>query len=145
MALATRAHPVAGGDHYLAPLALTHLPQATVEAYLQPVWAEQQALMAVYREHPTERSTKIAEGFECEEQLTATVAGRTVTWTERCLVVRSLAHAATATATLRKRLAQAEAALNALNIPKQGKTLFADRAALQQAAAALLQGREVEG
>ena len=38
MALATRAHLAAGGDHYLAPLALTQLPQATIDAYLQPVW-----------------------------------------------------------------------------------------------------------
>jgi transposase len=44
MALATRAHLAAGGDHYLAPLALTQLPQAAIDAYLQAVWAEEQAL-----------------------------------------------------------------------------------------------------
>ena len=111
MALATRAHLAAGGDHYLAPLALTQLPQAAIDAYLQPVWAQEQALTPIYRDQPSAPPTKIAEGFECAEQLTATVAGRTLTWTERRLVVRSLAHAATATAALHQRLAQAEAAL----------------------------------
>ena len=43
MALATRTHLVAGGDYYLAPLALTQVPQATIDAYLAPVWTEQQA------------------------------------------------------------------------------------------------------
>lgn len=33
MALATRAHLAAGGDYYLAPFALTHLPQTAVDAY----------------------------------------------------------------------------------------------------------------
>jgi hypothetical protein len=42
--LATRAHLAAGGDHYLAPLSLTQLPQAAIDAYLQAVWVEEQAL-----------------------------------------------------------------------------------------------------
>ena len=134
MALATRAHLATGGDHYLAPLALTHLPQAAIDAYLQPVWAQEQALTPVYRDHPTEGPSKIAEGFECSAEPTATVGERIRTWTERRLVVRSLHHAATAIAALQKRLAQAEAALAALTTPKQGKTPFEDVASLQQAA-----------
>ena len=145
MALATRAHLAAGGDHYLAPLALTHLPQAAIDAYLQPVWAQEQALTPVYRDHPTEGPSKIAEGFECSEQLTATVGDRILTWTERRLVVRSLQHAAAATAALQKRLAQAEAAIAALTTPKQGKTPLGDVASLQQAAEAVLKRHTVVG
>ena len=73
------------------------------------------------------------------------MAGRTLTGPERRLVVRSLAHAATATAALHQRLAQAEAALSALNTAKQGKPPFADIASLQQAAVALLKRYAVEG
>jgi transposase len=145
MALATRAHLVAGGDHYLAPLALTHLPQAAIDAYLQPVWAQEQVLTAIYRDQPSAPPVKIAEGFECAEQLTATVAGRTITWTERRLVVRSLQHAAAAVTALHQRLARAETAIAELTAAKQGKTPFADRAALQQAAEALLKRHAVEG
>jgi transposase len=145
MALATRAHLAAGGDHYLAPLALTHLPQEAIDAYLQPVWAQEQALTPVYRDHPTEGPSKIAEGFECAEQLTAIVGDRILTWTERRLVVRSLQHAAAAIATLQKRLAQAEAAIAALTTPKQGKTPWGDVASLQQAAEAVLKRHTVVG
>ena len=145
MALATRAHLAAGGDHYLAPLALTHLPQEAVDAYLQPVWAKEQALTAIYRDQPSDPPLQIAEGFECAEQLTATVAGHTITWTERRLVVRSLQHAASAVTTLHQRLARAEVAIAELTAAKQGRIPFADRAALQQAAEALLKRHAVEG
>ncbi len=138
LALATRAHLAAGGDYYLAPFALTHLPQAAVDAYLAPVWAKQQVLTPIYRLQPSAGPVKIAEGFECTEHRTATLAaGRTVTWVERRLVVRSLAQAAAATTALHKRLMQAEAALLALNTPTPGRKPFADLPALQQAAEAL--------
>ena len=146
MALATLAYLAAGGDYYLAPFALTHLPQAAVDAYLAPVWTDEQVLTPIYRLHPSEGPIKIAEGFECTEQLTAALAdGRTVTWTERRLVVRSLAQAAAATAALHKRLTQAEDALLALNTPTQGRTPFADLSALQQAAEALVARYHVAG
>ncbi|MGC8780621.1 MAG: IS1634 family transposase [Anaerolineae bacterium] len=146
LGLATRAHLVAGGDYYLAPLSLVQLPQTAVAAYLQPVWDEQQALTPIYRTDPRQGPVKIAEGFEWAEQLTTTLAdGRTLTWTERRLVVRSLQQAAAATTALHKRLAQAEAAITTLNTPKQGKTPFVEVAALQQAAEALVQRYDVAG
>lgn len=146
MALATRAHLVAGGDYYLAPLSLVQLPQTAVDAYLQPVWEDKQALTPVYRDQPGKGLVQIAEGFECAEQLTATLAdGRTLAWTERRLVVRSLQHAAAATAALHKRLAQAEAAIAALNTPKQGKAPFVEMVTLQQAAEALVKRYDVAG
>jgi len=145
MALATRAHLAAGDDQYLAPFGLTHLSQADVDAYLQPVWAQKQTLTPVCRTHPTEGPVKIAEGFECTEQLTATVGDRTFTWTERRLVVRSLQHAAAAATALYARLAQAEAAIGALQTPKQGKTPMADVAALQAAVEALAKRYDVVG
>ncbi len=146
MALATRAHLVAGGDYYLAPLALTHLPQAAVDAYLAPVWTQEQQLTPVYRLDPDEGPVKIAEGFECREQLSATLAdGRTVTWSERRLVVRSLARAAAAKRALHKRLAQAEAALQVLTTPTQGRKPYADLPSLRQAAEAIVKRYDVVG
>lgn len=62
-----------------------------------------------------------------------------------CLMVRSLAHAAAAKTALHHRLAQAEAAISALNTPKQGKTPFTEVAALQQAAEALVKRYDVAG
>ena len=145
LALATRAHLVAGGDYYLGPLALTQIPQTTLDAYLEPVWSEQQPLTAIYREQPSGESVKLAEGFELAESLTTTVAGQTITWCERRLVIRSLQQAAAATTALHNRLAQAEAAITALNQPKQGRTPLTTIAALQTAAEALLKHHAVIG
>ncbi|MBK9231247.1 MAG: IS1634 family transposase [Anaerolineae bacterium] len=145
MALATRAHLASESDYYLGPMVLIQVPQATIETYLQPVWEGQQALTPISRDNLTKKSAKIAEGFERLEQLTATLGDRTVTWTERRLIVRSLQHTAAAEAALYKRLAHAEAAIAALNTPKQSKTPFADVATLQKAAEALLKQHNVVG
>jgi transposase len=145
MALATRGYLVSGDDYYLGPLALTQVPQTTIDAYLEPVWSEQQPLTAVYREQPSGKPLKIAEGFEVVEPLTTTVAGQTITWSERRLVIRSLQQAAAATTALHKRLVQAESALLALNQPKQGRTPLTTVAAMQAAADALLQRYAVSG
>ena len=102
-------------------------------------------LTTVYREQPSGEVAKIAEGFELEEQLTAKVTGQTITWTERRLVIRSLQHAAAATTALHHRLAQAAAAIVALNQPKQGRTPLTTVAAMQEAVAALLKHYDVMG
>lgn len=100
----------------------------------------------IYRLHPSEGPVKIAEGFECCEQLTATLAdGRSLTWTERRLVVRSLAQADAALTALHTRLTQAEAALRALNTPTQGRKPCADVPALRQVAEAIVQRYAVAG
>ena len=93
------------------------MPVADLAAWLQPVVAGTQALTAV--ERPGSAGTasddgavvRVAEGYEWHETLTATADGTPVTWTERRLLVRSLAHAQAAEAGLRARLARAQAAL----------------------------------
>ena len=147
MALETRAHLQDGGDDYLGPFSLTQIPAATLDAYLQPVWTEneKQALTPVYRHGAAHQAEKIAEGFERTETLTATVAGKVVTWDERRLVVRSLQQAQAAEAALRQRLEQAQAAVTALNERKQGKEPFGAMEPLRQAAEAIVKRYAVVG
>jgi transposase len=145
MALATRTHLQAGDDFYLGPFSLTHVPAATLDTYLQPVWVKEQTLTPVYRRGTASPAEKIAEGFERTETLTATVAGEVVTWTERRLVVRSLQHAQAAEAALRQRLAQAQTTVAALNERKQGKEPFVEVAPLRQAAETIVKRYAVEG
>ncbi len=116
----TRAFVQAGGDFYLCPLSETQLPPQKLKAYLSPIWTGEQALSPIYREKKGEREL-IAEAYEREETLTAVVEGKTVTWTERRLVIRSHKQARTAERGLRKRLAKAQAALAALNERRKGK------------------------
>lgn len=145
MALKTRAYLQAGDDHYLGPFSAKQVPPETLDEYLQPVWDKEQILTPVYRCGATGKEEKIAEGFERRETLTAVVAGKEQTWVERRLVVRSLAHARSAATALQRRLERTQAAIEALNERKQGKTRFTEIEPLRQAVEEIIHQQAVEG
>ena len=144
-ALSTRAYVQAQGDYYLCPLANTQLPDSELDAYLQPVWNGERPLLAVHRATAEGEDEVIAEGYEQCIELSSEVEGQPVTWTERRLVVRSLKQAQAATAALHARLGKAQAALTQLTVHKQGKPVYRDADALQQAAEAILKAHRVQG
>jgi transposase len=144
-ALSTRAYVQAQGDYYLCPLANTQLPDAELDAYLQPVWNGDRPLLAVHRATAEGEDEVIAEGYEQSIELRSDVQGQSVTWTERRLVVRSLKQAQAATAALHARLGKAQAALTQLTVHKQGKPVYRDADSLRQAAQALLKAHRVHG
>jgi transposase len=112
---------------------------------LKPVWAGEQAVTAVWREREEGKPQQIAEGYERQVTLSREVAGRTISWTERQLIVRSHKLATAATQALHARLTKAQAQLEGLSEHKQGKKRYADGAALQQAAQAILKQHRLEG
>lgn len=145
LALETRAYVHSGGDYYLGPFSRTHVPPATLDEYLQPVWEESQELTSVYPQAAGEQPEPIAVGYERAVTVTAAVAGKEVSWVERRLVVRSLAQAKAGEATLRRHLALAQTAIRALNDRKQGKPRLATVTALREAAEALCRRYQVTG
>ncbi|MGI8446953.1 MAG: IS1634 family transposase [Streptosporangiaceae bacterium] len=137
-ALETRASVQAAGDFYLCPLPATQITPEALAALLAPVAEGTQALTPIVRTAADGQERVIAEGFEQQERLSVQVAGQEVTWDERRLIVRSPAHARAAEQALRARLAQAQAALAALNVGGRGKRRLPDRATAEQAVAAIL-------
>ena len=121
------------------------LPADVLSSYLAPVWTEQQALVPIYRPQEEGRPRQIAEGFERTEELAVQVDGRTVSWTERRLVVRSFSLAQTAVRGLHARLARAQAELGALTKRKRGKKVWHEGDELRQAAEGILLQRGVVG
>jgi transposase len=87
----------------------------------------------------------IAKGYERSLELTATVEGESVTWTERRLVIRSLKQARAAETRLRKRLKKAQVALRALNERGRGKKRYDTVAELRQAAESVMEKHKVQG
>jgi transposase len=144
-ALETRAFVQAQQDYYLCPLASKQMPEAVLAAYLRPVWVGTQALTAVSREREAGQPELIAEGYEQTVTVSGTVKGKTITWIERHLIVRSVKLAQAATDALQTRLAKAQAEVEHLNEHKQGKKRYHDDASLQQAAQAILKRHRVEG
>jgi transposase len=144
-ALDTRAHLHAGGDYYLCPLSETQLPPALLADYLTPVWAGEQALRLIHRPQPAGPPELIAEGFERLEPVTAEIAGKPHRWLERRLLIRSVQLAQAAERGLRARLANAQAAVTALNERRRGQRRCPDPRALRETVDAILARYRVEG
>ena len=73
------------------------------------------------------------------------MAGETCTWTERRLVIRSLAQAQAGETALRARLAQAQTALASLTTRRQGKPRCTELTPVREAAEAILARYRVQG
>lgn len=146
----TRAQIVAYQDFYLCPLSAKQLPEAELERLLEPVFKRQ--LQPVEIRLPeaagqiAETDDPVAIGFEQRvEQSGQDSSGKTQTWPERRLVVRSLALAASQEKNLRQRAGSAVKQINQLAERKQGKKPLPDAAAAQQATQAILVKYRVEG
>src|SRR5262249_44523532 len=144
-ALETRAFLHAGHDFYLCPLSALQVPADLLDTSLAPVWTGEQAVTPIYRYRTPGHPEQIAEGYEVQEPLTAVVAGETCTWTERRLVIRSLAQAQAGEAALHARLAQAQTALASLTTRRQGKPRCTELTTVREAAEAILARYRVQG
>ncbi len=155
-ALETRATIQAAGDHYLCPLPEKQLAPEELARYLEPVWEGTQPLTPICRarsEAPSEPAPgalapepePIAEGYERAVLQSASVGGKTLTWEERRLIVRSLKQAKAAEEALRARLTKAVAEINALTVWRKGKKRYREEAPLQAAVAAIVKRYQVEG
>jgi len=144
-ALETRAYIQAGGDYYLCPLAEVQLPPAVLAGYLTPVWTGEHALTLIHRQPLGSPPEQIAEGFERLECVTAEVAGKPYRWLERRLVIRSCQLAQARERGLRARLANAQAAVTALNTRGRGQQRCPDPSALRQAVDTILSRYRVQG
>jgi len=144
-ALETRAALQAGGDCYVCPLSEIQLPPAVLEGYVEPLATGHPPLTRITRLTSTGTRQHIADGCERLERLSAEVAGQTVTWTERRLVVRSRQLARAGERALRARLAKAQAAVAALNDRGRGKRRFTELPMLQAAVEAIVERYRVQG
>jgi len=144
-ALETRAFLHAGQDFSLCPLSALQVPADLLAAYLAPIWTGEQAVPPIYRHRTPDDRAQIAEGYEVQEPVTAVVAGERCTWTERRLVLRSLAQARAGEAARRTRLAQAQTALADLQTRRRGKPRCTEVCAVREAADAILARYRVQG
>lgn len=150
--LDTRAHIHHAGDAYLCPLGKLHLPATAVDALITQALASG-ALRRISRPDAdgqpvldTHGQPVIhAEAWETSVDLTATVDGEAVTWTERRIVVRSPALQARQQQALERRLADAEADLSDLLVARRGKVRPTTPDEAETAIAAILERHAVGG
>jgi len=102
------------------PLPATIASREVLESYLKPVCSPPQTLEPIYRCNRKGESEKIAEGFELVETVTEETDGKTITWEERRLVIRSIKHAESQERSLNKRLKKAKKAIIDLTRSRSG-------------------------
>ncbi len=144
-AIATRGYLAAGGDRYLCPLPATQLDSSSLIGYLEPVWDRRQELTSVEYTYANGKTQEIAVGYEHSTPRSTTVDGNQITWSERQLVVRSLAAATAGEKSLRTRLDIAQKALGELGQPRQGKKRLTQLKDWQEAADGILRRYRVQG
>jgi len=140
----TRAFLASQGDFYLCPLPQVQLAEGELDEALEAVWSGAQALSPVWRAQQDGALERIAEGYERQVPMSLEVAGQLQRWTERRLVVRSVRQAQAAETALRARVAQAIAAVEALNQRGRGKKHLEEVSALRQAVVTIVQRQRVE-
>src|SRR2546421_1465344 len=111
----TRAWIANQGAYYLCPLPQVQLAEGELAAALEALDRGEVALSPVCREPQDGESERIAEGYERQAVMAFEAPGTSQTWMERRFVVRSLRHATAAEVSLRARVAQAQAQVEALN------------------------------
>lgn len=144
-ALNTRLKLVEGEDYYLCPLPQVQLSEESLGEYLEPVWKQEQELTRIERERADGEVVTIATGFEIEQFIEEKREERSVSWSERRLVVRSQQQAKRQRQRLQERLAQSKQALAALTEPKRGRQRPETLPELEEAAQAILKQYRVEG
>ena len=132
------------GAYYLCPLPQAQLAAGELETVWEAIERGDLTLSPVDRASPEGELQRIAEGHERQVQLTGEANGESPSWTERRLVVRSLRHAKVSEASLRTRVAKAQAQVEALNQRGRGRKRFEEIEELRQAATAIVQRHQVE-
>jgi transposase len=152
-ALLTRAVIASNQDYYLTPLAYLKDEPELLDQLLKG-WSGREAemeLIFLSEDLPADGSDPapelaIARGFEDSRPCTAIVAGETVTWTERLLVICSFSYAHSMQQGLQRRLDKAQKALCALTPPRQqGKRQIKDEASLLSAIESVEKQYRVQG
>ena len=144
-ALLTRATIAERGDRYLCPLAATQVPPSCWRSTCHGA-GQRAAASAWSGSAGWTRWSTWPTAMSAGRTLSAVVDGwRAVQWTERRLLLRSLAQAQVAESALRARVARAQQAIAALTVRRRGKPRLPTAAAVQQAAAAVLAHERVEG
>ena len=152
-AIQSRTAIAAGNDYYLTPLPHEKSEPELLDQLLAEFQADEEELIAVFLPQDLaddgcepDPTLAIAQGFEVSRKQTRRVAGKKVSWTERCLLVRSCSYQQTMQAGLERRLAKAEAAWRQLTpAPGRGNRQISDEASLQTAIAQIEKKYKVAG
>ncbi len=144
-ALDTRATIHDGDDYYLCPLAATQVLPEVLDRYLAEARAGAPP-ERIERARSDGAVEHLADCYERAEPCATVIAGwMDVAWTERRLLIRSVAQATAAETALRARVARAPQALTDLTATRRGKRRVDTVEAARVGVAAVLARHDVVG
>jgi len=124
------------------PLSATIVPPEVLDAYLS---SSSQTIEPIYRCNDNGEVEEIAQGFETIETSTYQTDGKTISWSERRLVIRSIKYANAQEKALNKRLKKAKTAIAALTRSRSGYKCITTRDLFWPAVNHILKQYNVEG
>ncbi len=145
LCISDRRYLCRSSDLYLCPLSALQGPAALLAQQVEALLASNQPLVKIERTQADGRTHCIAQGYEQVETVTAQPDGLACTWSERRLLVQSMAAKLSAEQGLHTRLKQAQQALSELLVRRQGKAVLLERTQVEQAVAETLVHFRVEG
>lgn len=145
-ALSTRAELVAEKDYYLMPLPRTGDAAAEIETWIEEAVVGKHTLQKLTRANEQGKKVVFARAYERQRAQRSAVAEKTVAWTERVQVIRSLELAKRQAKQLDERLREAAAELPTLTPPVgRGHKQYREEEALRAAVAEVLERHRVQG
>jgi len=139
--IATRAFIEKMGHHYLCPLSGVQLRDGVLEEYIYNIYKQGIDLHKIWKDGQI-----IAKGYSAIEHLwKIDERGELIIWTEQRFIVRSFIFAKTQIEALMKRINKCINELSELNIKKQGKKTFKERAEFEAECKSIIKKHRVEG
>lgn len=140
-AIGTRAVIQYANDYYLMPLPATTITPKVLDSYLNAV--DPRNIEPIYRFDGD--ADEIAKGFEIIETVTGQIDGKTISWNERRLVIRSISYAKAQEKSLNKRLEKAKTSIATLTRARSGYKCLTTLESFWPAVNDILKQNNVEG
>lgn len=142
--LSTRHLIQSQGDYYLCPLSKTQVSNEDIRQYLLLAKEEKLKLEEVNYDYANGKTALIAQGYEHLHSCHFPLAGEEFTWSERRLLVYSIAHANAEKKALQTRIDKAQKDLESLNLLRRGKKSFQDLETFVKSAESIIAKNRVQ-
>lgn len=142
--IGTRYFIQAGGDYYLCPLSRTQVKAEELTKYISAIKEEGIELEDISYDYDNGKRVVIAKGYEQTYSCRLKQGETEKTWSERRLIVYSIAHGQSQKQALQDRMEKTQQQLELLNQNRPGKKPFKDLQEFVQAADEIITKNRVQ-
>lgn len=142
--IGTRYFIQAGGDYYLCPLSKTQVKSEELKKYVSDIKEKGIELEEISYDYANGKTVVIAKGYEEAYSCSLKEGKSEKIWSERRLIVYSIAHGQSQKQALQSRIEKTKQSLELLNQTRPGKKPFKDFQEFIQAAEQIISNNRVQ-